>query len=117
MTSPAFSTFRELMDIWDENINAERKEKLKQAMEGELSFFFKFKDEIFGCPEESRLVFAKLKTPDEDVTPAWATEAGFLGINLSRALEEEQFPRRLFYKKDLNGIKIIDREVAEKELI
>ena len=36
-------------------------EKVKSFINEHLVFFFKKGDELFGCPEESRLVFAKMK--------------------------------------------------------
>lgn len=113
--SPAFSSFRELMDIWDENL---KMEKVKSMIDGNLVLFFGKDNEFFGCPEESRLVFAKIKSPDEDDDKTWADEAAFLAYNLSKALNDDnEVPKRLFYKKDLNDIKIIDREELEKLLL
>jgi hypothetical protein len=113
--SPAFSTFRDLLDIWDENLKLE---KIKTMIDGNLVLFFNKDNEYFGCPEESRLVFAKIKSPDEDDAASWADEAGFLALNLSRALEgeDEEPPKKLFYKKDLDDIKIMDKEELEKIL-
>lgn len=80
-----------------------------------LIFFFDKDGEYYGCPEESRLIYAKLKTPDEDVSPAWNDEANFFAYNLSHA-SEENIPKRIFYKKDLKDIKIMGRDEVEKEL-
>ena len=60
--SPAFSSFRSLMDQWDEHLKLE---KIKDIIDGNLVLFFSKDDEFFGCPEESRLVFAKIKNPEE----------------------------------------------------
>ena len=115
--SIAFSTFRDLMDTWDENLQLERKEKVKSMIDNNLLFFFKKGKELFGCPEESRLIFAKLKNPDEDVTPSWHDEAAFLAYNLSRSLEEDEPPKQLFYKKDMDNLVIMDKETLEKLLL
>ncbi len=106
----------DLMAKWDEQLGLERAEKIKELVANNLLFFFKKNGEYFGGPEESRLIFAKLKTPDEDVTPAWDEEAAFMAINLSRALEEEEPPKRLFYKRDMTDLKILDKEDLEKQL-
>lgn len=117
INSPGFSTFRDLMDQWDYQLQTERKEKVRSMINSNLILFFNKDGEYFGCPEESRLVFAKLKVPDEDVTPAWDEEAAFLAYNLSKSLEEDEIPKRLFYKKDMDDLKIIDKEDLEKILL
>lgn len=106
----------EIMARWDDQLREERKEKLRALLDSRLILFFNKDGEYYGCPEEARLIFAKLKTPDEDVTPSWEEEAAFIGLNLSRALEDDEPPKRIFYKKDLKGIKIIDRDELEKLL-
>jgi len=92
--------------------------EIKHLLDGNLVLFFNKDNEYFGCPEESRLVFAKIKTPDEDDEPSFADEAAFLAINLSKAMNdaEDEMPKRLFYKKDLNNIKLMDKDELEKIL-
>jgi hypothetical protein len=107
---------RDLMDKWDAQLRLEREEKIKDMLNNSLLFFFQKNGEFFGGPEESRLIFAKLKDPDEDVTPAWNDEAAFMAINLSRALESDDPPKRLFYKRDMDGLKVIDKDDLEKLL-
>lgn len=103
------------MDVWDEHLKLE---KIKALADGNLVLFFKKDDDYFGCPEESRLVFAKLKNPDEDADEGWADEAAFLALNLSRALSDdyEEPPKKLFYKKDLDDLKMVDKEEVDKIL-
>jgi len=108
--------FRDLMDSWDEQLRLEREDAVKAMLDNNLVFYFSKNNDLFGCPEESRLIFAKLKVPDDDVTPAWDEEAAFMAVNLSRALTEEEPPKRLFYKRDMEGLKILDREELEKLL-
>jgi hypothetical protein len=92
-------------------------EKVKSFINEHLVFFFKKGDELFGCPEESRLVFAKMKNPDDEDSKGWSDEAAFLAFNLSKALEEDnEAPKRLFYKKDMDDLQILDKETLEKAL-
>lgn len=111
---PNFSSFRNLMNIWEQNL---KKEKIKDLIDSNLILFFSKDGEYFGCPEESRVVYAKLKNPDEDVSKSWEEEAAFLAYNLSKSLEEDEIPKRLFYKKDMNDIKMMDKEDLEKLLL
>ena len=112
------NSFQEMMHQWDQQLISERKEKIKSMLDnGNLILFFSKDGEFFGCPEESRLVFAKIKNPDEDVTPAWADEAAFMAYNLSKALTVDEIPQRLFYKPDISNIEILDRDKLEKMLL
>lgn len=118
MSSLGFSTFRELMDIWDVQLENERADQVKNFLKSpSLIFFFEKDGEYFTGPEESRIVFAKLLTPDEDVNKAWETEASFMGINLSRIIEDGNPSKRIFYKKDMKGMKVLDKEDVEKKLL
>ena len=54
-----------------------------------------------------------MKDSEED--QAWATEADFEANNLSKSMKGEQ-AQRVFSIKDLNSIKIITQEEAEKRL-
>lgn len=113
----------QILSRWDENLKLEKKEKVKTLLDdGNLIFFFNKDDEYYGGPEESRLVFAKLKNPDEDVTPAWNDEAAFIAYNLSKMLNitsdtEAEESKRLFYKKDMEDVKILDKETLVKLLL
>ena len=94
------------------------KEKLKSIIKSSSVIFFFEKDgEFFAGPEESRVIFAKLKKPDEDVDTSWEKEASFMGINLSNILKEGNPSKRIFYKKDMKDMKILDKEEIEKKLL
>jgi hypothetical protein len=113
-----FSTFRELLDIWDIQIENQRADQVRSLLKSDsLIFFFEKDKEFFGAPEGSRVVFAKLKTPDEDVTPSWDTEASFMAINLSKMLEDGNPSKRIFYKKDMKNMEIVERKEVEKKLL
>lgn len=91
------------------------KEKIK-AMLGANDFvlFFKRGTEHFAAPEESRLVFARMKNPDPD-DDEWVKEASFGALNLNKALSGEK-SESLFSHTDLDKIKIIDQEDAYNQL-
>ena len=75
-----------------------------------MLLFFKFHDEIFGCGEDGRIVFARIKNPDKD-DKEWGKEASFSALNLNKAINGENISS-IFGKKDLKQMKIIDREDA-----
>jgi hypothetical protein len=109
---PAFSAFRELLTLWDECLENQKVERLMD--DREMSFFFKKDGEIFGAPEESRLVFARMKDPSED-GEEWVQGASFPAYDLKKAKTEED-PQRLFTAKDLKSLEIIDKEDVLKSL-
>jgi hypothetical protein len=77
-------------------------------------FFFEKNKEIFGAPEESRLIFARMKNP-ESVDRTWVNDANFSGLNLNKALHGEK-TENLFNISDLNKIKILNQEEAYDKL-
>lgn len=109
MNSPNFSSFRQLLDLWD---NTKDKFNKKCLMEdNDLILFFKKDKVIYGASENSRLTFARMKNPEKE-DKDWVKEATFSAYNL----EEDKPSETVFGKKDLNKIKVIDQEKAEKEL-
>lgn len=114
--SPAFSKFRQLMDMWDKNLAILEAEKsVNDVLDRHgLILFFKNGDDIFGAPEESRLIFAKLKSDDEDdpMNPGFRDEARFMAINLLKAIHggSEESTENVFSLKDLPKLKVCDRE-------
>lgn len=76
-------------------------------------FFFKKDGEIFGAPEESRLVYARLKNPDED--ESWVEDADFSAFDLKAELNGET-KQKIFNKKDINSIEIVNPEELKKIL-
>jgi len=117
--SPAFSEFRSLMDKWDQFV--ESKKSLSELIDDHgLILFFKKDKEIYGAPEESRLIFAKLKTDKEDdpMQPGFLKEAQFTAIKISKlkSNDEEDSKEVVFGAKDIKKIKVIDRDEALKLL-
>lgn len=104
--------------IWLEKNEAETKnQRIKNIIDGQgLILFFKTKNSLFGAPEQSRLVFAKMKTPDDDMSDGWADEANFAAFDLIKAMAGERV-ENMFGKKDMKSIKIIDPEDAEARLM
>jgi hypothetical protein len=105
-----------MMDDWDEILVREELDDKIHTLVNNPSFilFFQKDGDIFGAPEESRVVFAHLKNPDEDEGPN--EDVDFMAINISRALRGEG-PHTLFGKKDLKKIHVLDREKAKKKLL
>jgi len=110
MKSPAFSEFRSLMDLWDEaTVSKKKKEKLQDLIQGNgLILFFKKEGTVYGAPEESRLAFARLKEDEFD--------GSFIAFKLADALKGKSVKAE-FGKDQLDEIKVIDREEAEKSLL
>lgn len=118
--SPAFSSFRGLMDRWDYHCALqEQEDKLNDILDKhELILFFKKDKDLYGAPEESRLIFAKLKTDDDDepMMPNFRQEAQFPAINLLKCLSggDEESIQSVFSLRDIPKIKVCDRESAIK---
>lgn len=122
LQSPSFSSFRSLMDIWDENTiienkkKAEKQSKVKSIIDGKnLIMFFKKGDSLFGAPEESRIVYAQMKNPDDD----WAgstDDANFSAFDLIHALNGNS-TENVFSMNDLPQIDIITRDEIEDSLM
>lgn len=116
--SPAFSNFRELLDKWDKHcILEEQKKSIHDIMDRHgLNLFFKKGNDLFGSPEESRLIFAKLKndTKDQDdpLAPNFRDEAKFSAINLFKSMfgSDDDSVETLFGNTDIPEIHVCDRD-------
>ena len=123
MNSPSFSSFRDLMDRWDKQlILKEEYDSINDLLDKhELILFFKKGDDLFGAPEESRLIFAKLKTDVEDdpMMPGFRQEARFPAVNLAKIIsnDPENSNETVFCAKDLPKIKVCSREDAIKDMM
>ncbi len=121
--SPAFSKFRYWLDLWDHNLQImEAENNINDVLDKHgMILFFKKGDDLYGAPEESRLVFAKLKSDDDDdpMNPGFRDEARFMGINLLKSIygDPEESIESLFGLKDLPQIQVCDREDAIKQII
>lgn len=81
----------------------------------ELILFFKKDKEIFGCTEDSRIVFAKLKNPDDEDMKNCRNEAKFQAYNLSKSSLNNSIETNFSFK-DLKNIKVINQEDINKLL-
>jgi hypothetical protein len=99
-----------------EQKNGDIAPKIKTMIDtNDFVLFFKDKSGlIYAAPEESRLVFARMKTPDPD-DKNWVKDASFSGLNLNKALEGEK-SENLFSYDDLKKIEVIDQEEAYTQL-
>lgn len=114
MKSPGFSSFRQLMDLWDDSLAEQDLEnKVRSLVDGsEFVLFFKKDDNVFGSSEENRVTFARLKNPEgADTASGWKEEATFMAINLSNVVKGEP-TQSVFAKKDLKKIEVLDRDDA-----
>jgi len=123
MQSPCFSSFRDLLDRWDNQL------KIKENIDSinnifdkhELILFFKKGDDYFGAPEDSRVIFAKLKTDTEDdpMMPGFRQEARFPAINLAKIINDdpENSTESVFSIRDLPKINVCSREDAIDSII
>ena len=60
----AFSNFRNLIEKWDESACALQAQALIET--NNLVLFFKKDKEIYGAPESSRVIFARMKNPKDE---------------------------------------------------
>ena len=103
------------MDIWDEWCAHEA--EINNLLDNHnLILFFRRGDDVFGAPEESRLVFAKMKDDkDEDeISPNWKDDASFIALNLLQSILGDNPVQSMFGPKDIKQIKIIDRDEAAR---
>jgi hypothetical protein len=80
-----------------------------------MIFFFKKENDYFGAGEDSRVIFARIKNPDDESPDGWAEEASFTADNLTKMMQGEPC-QRVFDKDDMKGIKVVDREKIIDEL-
>lgn len=122
--SPAFGTFRDLMDQWDYHCALqEQEDRLNDIIDKhEIILFFNKDKDLFGAPEDSRVIFAKLKTDDDDepMMPNFRQEAQFPAINLLKCMSgenDDNSVQSVFSLKDLPKIKVCDRESAIEQMM
>jgi len=117
LESLGFSSFRKIMDNWDAHLLKEADEdKLNALFDGlGIILFFEKDKEIFGSGEDGRVVFAKLKNPDDDLPSGWEDEASFSAHNLSKIAKGET-AQHVFNKESLKDIQVLDKEEAVDQL-
>jgi len=105
--------------VFKESKDHAKKNKITNILDGQnLIMFFSKNDRFFGAPEESRIVFAKMKDPggNEDMPNNWEDEANFMAFDLMNALTGKD-TQNIFSAKDLPEIKVLDRDHMEKHLM
>lgn len=112
--------FSELLNLWDKALfvenkkKAEQQNKVKNIIDGQnLIMFFKHNNKTFGAPEDSRIVFARMKNPDDEIPE---DEVNFPAYDLLQALNGDS-TESSFSANDLPDINIITRDEAENELM
>jgi hypothetical protein len=121
MKSKNATELRNYIDLWLESDailkKSEGSDKIKTLLDANgFVLYFKNGSSLLAAPEESRVVFARMKNPDEETPKAAQKEASFLAIDLDRALEGEKVEKIISFS-EIDKIKVIDRDDAEKLLI
>jgi hypothetical protein len=108
-----------MMDRWDrvlaEEEHRDRVHALVTAPQWVL--FFRKGEAVYAAPEESRVVFAKLKSRGDEDGSAWKKEADFMAVNLTSYMADGRLSQSVLGQKDLKRIRVIDPEDAERELL
>lgn len=106
------------LDTWKETSHEiQTHNQINMLLDGQnLVMFFTYNNAIYGLQEPSRVTFARMIKPDSEVSDQWRKEANFVGINLSSIIKSGKPSQHMFYFKDLNSIKIIDKSNASEHL-
>lgn len=109
------------MDFKSFVYEAVKKQELENRLrslvsENGILLFFEFDKEVFGCGEDGRVMFARIKSPNPGEVKAFADEASFVAVNLSR-LAKGEVTKSLFKKKDMNKIKVVSEDEAVQKLV
>lgn len=107
MTSPAFSDFRELMDIWDASS--------RLFVESDLCMFFEKDGVLYGATESGRITFARMKNPESKEDLSWGKEATFSAYDLEKTASGNK-TMSVFGKSDISKMKSMSEEEAEGHL-
>lgn len=95
-----------------ELLEEEDANNLKHMLDAQgLILFFKKGKEYYGAGEDSRVVFARLKHPDDETPSGWTEEANFTAHNLAKMVRGEPC-QHIFSKSDIKKIKVVDRDKA-----
>jgi hypothetical protein len=101
------------MDQWDEFREAE--DSINNLLgQNRLVIFFKKGDDLYGAPEESRIMFAKLKSEDDDIQSV-RDEVQFLAMNLIKSLVEPS--NVVMGSDDMDALKVVDRDEVVEALM
>lgn len=108
LKSLTLSTFRSFID--NSFLTEEESLNIQHLLDSQgMIFFFEKDDDYFGAGEDSRVIFARMKHPDDDSPNGWAEEASFTADNLTKMMQGEPC-QRVFGTDDIKKIKVIDRD-------
>ena len=112
-----FSEFRDWIELADNfMLESEVDSKIDSLIDEQgIILFFKKDDDVYGCSEDGRVVFARIKNPDEDLPSGWEDEASFSAFNLNKMVRGEP-GEHVLKKDDIEKLKVIEREEAVEEL-
>ena len=122
---PSFSSFRSLMELWDNYVFEENvaNEIDKVLTRKKLLFFFNYKDKgvtkLYGTDDNNRMVYAMWKNPNKsDLNSGIESFKAYDLAELFQNIQDQDNEKiRLFNKKDLPKIKIItDKDDILKKL-
>ena len=105
--------FRELLDQWDEAVDTLQAKALIET--NSLILFFEKDKTLYGAPESSRVIFARMKNPDKDTPKEWLKDANFLAFDLKKAMQGKKV-EVIISNQDLKSIKILDEADVIKRL-
>lgn len=88
----------------------ECEDKLSDLLDNNnLSFFFKKDKDYFGVGEDGRIVFAKMKNPDDDLPSGWEKEVSFTAVNITKLTKGEP-SQQVFNIKSIKDIHVVDKD-------
>ena len=97
-------------------IDEDAEKRVQSIIDGEgFVMFFKKEGDIYGASEDSRIIFAKMKNPDEELPKDWDDDASFSAHNMNKILRGEP-SEHVFRKKDFKELKVVDKDDVVQEL-
>lgn len=94
--------------MWDSyQENEDKESRLRDLINTNgLVMFFQKNDEMFGCPENGRIVFARMKSEEG------MDDANFVALNLS----SDEPARHVVQSADVDKLKVMDLEDLVKKI-
>lgn len=123
MISKYTEELKNFIEMWDkELVSSAKKNAIALLVEAQnFMFFFLFEKNLFGGTEDSRVVFARLKSPAEkdnpDETEQWKKDATFICTNLTKTIMTGNVTQQVFKNKDIQEIKIVPSKDEAYEIL
>lgn len=112
--------FQKYIDAWDEYCeNSNKMNQINMIVDGEnFVMFFLSEGDIFAATEPNRVVFARMRQPDDGETPPqWVEDANFMAVNLTKTVLGSP-TQQMFKFKDIDQIEVIpDKEKVKAILV